>query len=211
MEKKKLPLEQDVDIEFEYKVYMFYDFVKKNIKLFIAGIVLIILLIVAFFYYRHHQQEILNKSSSIAYQISKLYQDKKYQEAEKLINKIKKEYPESPFVKVAIAYDLLIKKDQSKITPEDINKLQVRLNSQQLNAGLTEYKGYLYYKNKEYGKTLNIIKTIDQRFYNYISALTLKAFTLQKTGNSSEAKNVFNEILQLSKYDYFKLLAKENL
>ena len=211
MEKKKLPLEQDVDIEFEYKVYMFYDFVRKNIKLFIAGIVLIILLIVAFFYYKHHQQEILNKSSSIAYQISKLYQDKKYQEAQKLIDKIKKEYPNSPFIKVAIAYDLLIKKDQNKIAPEDINELQVRLNSQQLNAGLTEYKGYLYYKNKEYGKTLNTIKTIDQRYYNYISALTLKAFTLQKTGNSSEAKNIFNEILQLSKYDYFKLLAKENL
>ncbi|WP_457639173.1 tetratricopeptide repeat protein [Persephonella sp.] len=211
MEKKKVPLEKDVDIEFEYKVYMVYDFLKKN-KIFVfTGVLLVVLLISAFFYYKHQKEEMLNSSSLIAYNIHKAFSEKKYDEALKLIEKLKIEYPDSPFVKVGLAYYLLIKKEKDEIKPDDLNQLQVRVKSVQLNGGLTEFKGYLYYKNKEYGKTLGTIKNIDQRFYNYVSTLTLKGFTLKKMGRDSEALEVFKQVEELSPYEYFKLIAKENL
>jgi hypothetical protein len=34
MEKEKLPIEKDVDLEFEYKVYRIYDFLKNILNLF---------------------------------------------------------------------------------------------------------------------------------------------------------------------------------
>jgi len=211
MDKKKVPLEKDVDVEFEYKVYMIYDFLKKNRGFVITGVVLFFLLLFSFFFYKHHRETILNESSVLAYQIQKAYDEKEFEKAKNLINKMKDKYPDSPFIKVAIAYSLLIKKDKGNINPTDLNILQVRINSEQINSGLTEFRGYLYYKNNEYGKTLTVIRPIDQRFYNYVSALTLKGFTLKKMGEITESVNVFNQVLQLSKYDYFKLLAKENL
>lgn len=211
MDKKKVPLEKDVDVEFEYKVYMIYDFLKKNKGFVITGVVLFFLLLFSFFFYKHHRETILNESSVLAYQIQKAYDEKEFEKAKNLINKMKDKYPDSPFIKVAIAYSLLIKKDKGNINPTDLNILQVRINSEQINSGLTEFRGYLYYKNNEYGKTLTVIRPIDQRFYNYVSALTLKGFTLKKMGEITESVNVFNQVLQLSKYDYFKLLAKENL
>ncbi|MDQ7056064.1 MAG: tetratricopeptide repeat protein [Persephonella sp.] len=211
MEKKKVPLEKDVDIEFEYKVYMFYDFLKKNIKLVITGIVILILIIATYFYYRHSQEQLLNNSSVALYRIQKAFSSKNFDDAEKLINQFKNKYPDSPFIKVALAYEILIKREKNSIKPEDLNRLQVRVNSKQLNAGLTEYRAYIYYKNKEYGKTLGIIRNIDQRYYNYISALTLKGFTLKHSGKEKESANTFNQVFQLSKYEYFKLLAKENM
>ena len=211
MEKKKVPLEKDVDIEFEYKVYMIYDFLKKNKGFVITGVILFFLLLISFFFYKHHKETVLNESSVLAYQLQKAYDAKQFEKAENLIKKMKDKYPDSPFIKVAIAYSLLIKKDKGNITPTDLNLLQVRVSSDQLNSGLTEFRGYIYYKNKEYGKTLTVIRPIDQRFYNYVSALTLKGFTLKKMGENKKSANVFNQVLQLSKYDYFKLLAKENL
>ncbi|WP_457626892.1 tetratricopeptide repeat protein [Persephonella sp.] len=211
MEKKKVPLEKDVDIEFEYKVYMIYDFLKSNLKFVIAGVVLVALLIGAFFYYKYQQEEILNRSSVMAYNIQKAFSQKKYDEAQKLIEKLKKEYPDSPFVKVALSYELLIKKEKNSISPDDLNKLQVRVKSKQLNSGLTEFKGYLYFKNGDYGKTLGVIKPINQEFYNYVSALTLKGFTLKKLGKDDLALEAFKQIQELSKYEYFKLIAKENM
>ena len=211
MEKKKVPIEKDVDVEFEYKVYMIYDFLKKNKGFVITGVVLVFLLLGSFFFYKHHKETVLNESSVLVYQIQKAYDQKQLEKAENLIKKIKEKYPDSPFVKVALAYSLLIKKEKGSITPSDLNLLQVRVNSDQINSGLTEFRGYLYYKNKEYGKTLTVLRPIDQRFYNYVSALTLKGFTLRKMGENEKSANVFNQVLQLSKYDYFKLLAKENL
>ena len=211
MEKKKVPIEKDVDIEFEYKVYMVYDFLKKNKIFVIIGAVLVVLLISTFFVYKHHKETLLNESSVIAYQIQKAYDSKDYEKVKKLVDRLRKDYPDSPFVKLGIAYELLVKKEKNSIKPEDLNKLQVRVNSDQINAGLTEYRGYLYYREKQYGKTLTVLRPVDQRFYNYVSALTLKGFTLKKLGEKEKALTAFNQVLQLSRYDYFKLIAKENL
>ncbi len=211
MEKKKVPIEKDVDIEFEYKVYMFYDFIKKNIKLVVSGVVILFLIIATYFYYRHSQEVLLNNSSVALYKIQKAFSSKKFDEAQKLINQFKEKYPDSPFIKVAIAYEILIKKEKNSIKPEELNKLQVRINSKQINAGLTEFRAYLYYKNKDYSKAVGITQNIDQRYYNYISALTLKGFSLKHLGKEKEYRNTFNQVFQLSKYDYFKLLAKENM
>jgi len=209
--KKKLPLEQDVDIEFEYKVYMLYDFLKKNKKFVIGGTLLIIALIGTFFYYKQQKNNMLNNSSLISYQIQEAFNKKDFKKVKQLISKMKKEYPDSPFMKVALAYNILLKKETNKATPNDINKLQVRINSHQLNAGLNEFKGYLYYKANEYSKTLNILKSIDQKYYNYVSALTLKGFTFKRLNQDDKALSIFNQVLELSKYEYFKLVAKENL
>ncbi|SNZ11420.1 Putative negative regulator of RcsB-dependent stress response [Persephonella hydrogeniphila] len=211
MEKKKVPLEKDVDIEFEYKVYMIYDFLKKNKIFVITGVVLVFLLIFTFFAYKHHKETVLNESSAIVYQIQKAYDSKDYKKVQELVNKLKKEYSGSPFVKLGIAYQLLVKKEKEEIKPEDLNKLQVRVNSDQINAGLTEYRAYLYYRNKQYGKVITTVRPIDQRFYNYVSALMLKGFALKKLGEEDKAVAAFNQVLQLSRYDYFKLIAKENL
>ncbi|NPA12827.1 MAG: tetratricopeptide repeat protein [Aquificae bacterium] len=210
-EKKKLPIEENVDIEFEYKVYMLYDKLKKHKGLVVLGVVLFFALIFGGYFYKKHKESLLNRSSVIAYQIEKAYLNKEYEKAEKLINQLKKEYPNSPFVKLAEGYSFLIKKEKEKVSPTDADKLEQILSTKHLKGVVVEYKGYLYYTDGKYQQTLSTIQPIDQRYSNYISALTLKGFTYKKIGKTEEAKQVFSQVLELSPYEYFKLIAKENL
>jgi hypothetical protein len=56
---------------------------------------------------------------------------------------------------------------------------------------------------------LKTVNQIDQKYYNFISALLLKGFILKKEGKNPE--DIFRQISELSKYNYFKKIAEENL
>ncbi|NPA58024.1 MAG: tetratricopeptide repeat protein [Aquificae bacterium] len=210
-EKKKLPLEKDVDIEFEYKVYMLYDRLKKYKYPILAGAVAFFIALGGYFYYKNHKEQLLNASSVVLYQIQKAYAAKNYQQVATLVEKLKKEYPSSPYLKVGEAYLLLAKKEEGKPDGKIADSIQEKLKTKQLKGNLTEFKAYLHYSNGDYKQTLSLLERIDSTFYNYVSALTLKGFTYKKLGEKDKAVAVFKQVEELSKYDYFKLIAKENM
>ncbi len=206
---KEIPIKEDVDLEFEYKVYMLFDKLKKYKLFLIAGFIGLILLIVGFVYIKSEREKILNKAAGTVYEIRKLYNDKKYDEAEKLIKEFKGKYSDTPYIKLALTYELLIEKDSKNITVEKIRNLEKVLKSDQLKSGIKEYYAYLLYKKGKNDEALKTVDQIDQKYYNFISALLLKGFILKKEGKNPE--DIFRQISELSKYNYFKKIAEENL
>ncbi len=211
MKKQKLPLEKDVDIEFEYKLYLFWEKVRKYTKLIIALIVAVIISIFGYIYKKNADEKVLNEASSIIYKIGDLYANGKYDEALKLIKSFEDRYSDTPFVKIAISYEILIDKEKNKEdlqTPSNLKKLLI---SEQLKAQNREYIAYIHYKEKQYQQSLNILNTIQQKHFNYVSAQLLKGANFVKLGKLKEAESIFNNISETSNYRYFTVVARENL
>jgi len=59
LRKEKLPIEENVDIEFEYKLLHFYDRIKPYIKFIITGFILAVLVLVLFIYQKSHIHELV--------------------------------------------------------------------------------------------------------------------------------------------------------
>ncbi len=214
MKKKHLPLEKDVDIEFEYKVYMVLDYLKKYYKPLLAIGVAIIVGIVAFYLYQKNKEETYNRASAVMFEISNLYANEKYESAEKLIKRFKEQFSDTPYVKLADAYSILIMKAKNENTKkiESIsNELKEKLKTKHLKSAFTEFESYLKYRENNYQSAIELTKNVKQEHFNYISAATLRAFAFKKLGKDREAKQIFEEISQTSPYQYFKLVARENL
>ncbi len=211
MKKEKLPLEKDVDIEFEYKIYLFWERVRKYTKLIIALVIAVIIGIFGYIYKKKADEKVLNEASSVIYKVGDLYANEKYDEALKLIKMFEDQYGNTPFVKLAISYEILINKEKNKESFQNPKKLGSMLVSNQLKAQNNEYIAYLHYKNKEYQKSLNILDTITQEHFNYISAQLLKGADLVKLGKLKDAETIFNTISETSNYRYFTIVARENL
>ncbi|WP_457621404.1 hypothetical protein [Persephonella sp.] len=206
---KEIPIKEDVDLEFEYKVYMLFDRLKKYKLFIISGFIAFILLVIGLVYMKSQREEYLNKASGVIYDISNLYSEKNYDEAMKLIEKFKKQFSDTPYIKLALSYELLIQKEKGNISQDKIKEIESLLESDQLRSGFKEFYAYTLYKNEKNSEALSVLNKIDQKYYNYISALLLKGFILKKEGKDPE--NVFRQITELSKYNYFKKIAEENL
>ena len=214
MKKKHLPLEKDVDIEFEYKIYMFLDYLKKYSKLLIAFAVLIFLSIVAFFYYQKEKEKTYNQASAIIYDIGELYAQKKYDDAIKLIKSFKQKFSDTPYIKIALSYELLISKEKNENSDKQkpiAKNIKQKLETKQLKSAFTEFDGYLSYDMDKFQEAVNTLNKVKKEHFNYLSATLLKAFALKKIGKEKEAKSLFEEISETSAYQYFKLVARENL
>ncbi len=206
MKKEKLPLEENVDIEFEYKLLHFYDQIKPYLKFIIAGFILVILLLIGYIYQKSKFQEKLNLAGSKIYEISKNIENKNFEKAKKLIDKFKENYAGTPYVKLANVYEIKIRREQNKNLDKNIIQNTKNLfETDQLKAFFTEFEGYLEFKNKNYNQTKQTLDNIKQNHFNYLSALLLKGITLEKLGQKDKAKIAFEEIRELSKnkFRYF--------
>jgi predicted negative regulator of RcsB-dependent stress response len=211
MKKEKLPLEKDVDIEFEYKLYLFWERIRKYTKLIIAVIIAVIIGIFGFIYKKNADEKILNEASSVIYEIGDLYANGKYDKAMEIIARFKDQYGDTPFVKLAVSYEILIKKEKNKEDLQTASNLKQLLVSEQLKAQNREYIGYIHYKEKQYQQSLNILNTVEQKHFNYISAQILKGADFVKLGKLQEAESIFKNISETSNYRYFTIIARENL
>lgn len=207
---KEVPLKDDVDIEFEYKVYLFLDKLKKYKFLIILLAVILLASIVGIYFYKKNEETRISQASSLIFDIDEMYSQGNYVKAKELINKVKTEYSDTGFYKLAIAYELLIKKENGKLKKGDIAKFQNLLKDEDLKAYLQEFKGYLDYKDKKYDMALKDLEGIKQSNFNYISALLLKGIVL-KSRNNPEYKDILMEVKDLSKDVYFKRLAEDIL
>ncbi len=214
MKKKQLPLEKDVDIEFEYKVYMILDYLKKYHKPLIALAVAVILAIVAFFYFKKEREKTYNQASAVIFQIGELYAQEKYEDAQKLIKSFKQQFSDTPYIKLALSYELLILKAKGE-KPEKqkpvVEELKNKLETRQLKSAFIEYDGYLSYVSNKPQESIDILSKVKKEHFNYLSATLLKAFAFKKLGKNEQARSLFEEISQTSAYQYFKLVARENL
>jgi len=85
-EKKSLPFEEDVDIEFEYKVFLILDKISRY-KYFIIGFIAILIAgTILFFVYKQNQEEFYNQASKLVYQIKKAYEDDDMKKVKELMN-----------------------------------------------------------------------------------------------------------------------------
>jgi len=210
MEKEKLPLEKDVDIELEYKLYSIYDKIKKHWKIFL-GLVITLFVITAIFYYlKEQKEEKYQKATVLLSQISDKIFSKDYENAKKLISDFEKKYADTDIYKVVLAYKIIINNEEGKIDKTDAEKLKNLLKTD-LKANITEYLAYSYYKEGKISEAISLLDTIKQENNNYLSASLLKAFILQKEGKEAEAKNIFTQIKDNKKYNYFSVIARENL
>ncbi|WP_457641753.1 tetratricopeptide repeat protein [Persephonella sp.] len=206
---KEVPLKEDVDIEFEYKVYMLFDKLKKYKIFIISGFVTFILVIAAAVYIKSEKEKVLNEASAIAYDIGKMFSENKEEEAKKLIEKLKNQYGDTPYVKIAVAYEILLEKEKRNPDKNKITELKNLLETDQLKSGLNEYYGYVLHLENKDNEALQTLDQIDQKYYNYISGLLLKGFIYRKQGK--DAGNIFKQVMELSKYNYFRKIAEENL
>ena len=203
---REVPLKEDVDIELEYKIYLLYERLKKY-KLVILGFFIgLILALVGLFLYKNYQENKLNNASIVFYNLQTSFEKGDYKTAEKYINKIKSDYKDTGYYKLAIVYELLIKKSKNNISVKDIDKLKNLTETDNLKGYLEEYQAYIQFKNKKYDDVLSHLNKINQQNFNYISALTLKGIVLIKKGDKNY-KQVLEEVANLSKTVYFKEVA----
>lgn len=213
MKKQKPPVEENVDLELEYKLLHLYDRLKPYLKYIVAGLIAIILLIIFVIYRNAKLNEKLNQASIYIYKIQSEIDSKKYKEAEKDIKFFKANFADTPYIKLVYALEINLNKEQNKDTKDLTKKLKKHIKTDQFKAYFTEYEGYLDYKDKNYNKALNNLNKIKQNDFNYLSALTLKGIIYNIQGQKDKAKEIFEEINQLSKnrFRYFESFSKESL
>ncbi len=210
--KKELPFEEDVDLEFEYKVFMILDKLKKYKLFIIGGFIALIIGIVAVFVVKEEKQKVLNEASKLAYQIKLAYESDNEQKANSLINSFKSKYSDTPFMKLVLSYELKLKEKKDLPSAGEIaKKVKNLLETKQLKSGYTEYQGYVFHEENKDDNALKFLGSIERKDYNFISAQLLTAFILKKQGSIEEAKSIFTQISQESGFKYFSAIAKENL
>lgn len=213
MKKEKPPIEENVDIELEYKLLHLYDKVKPYLKQILIGIIILILAVLLFIYYKNKKEEKRNNAGALVYEISKDINNKKYDEALKKIKFFKANYSDTDHIKLVYGYEIIINKEKNSLKEETLNKLKEKLNTGQTKGYFTEFQAYLDYKSGKLDYALKKLNTINQSNFNYYSALSLKALIFSKKGNVEKAKGLFSEIREFSKdkYKYFESLANENI
>lgn len=209
MEEKKLPLEKDVDLELEYKVYSLYDKIKKRWKLLVGALITLILLFAGYLYKKHLDQENLKKASALLSDINEAVSKDNTAKAEELIKKFEKEFSGTDLIKVVFAYKVMLNKEKNIDDRETAKKLHSLLKTD-LKSGVSEYIAYLDYKNNNLSQAKKVLSEIDQKNYNFYSAKMLLGFIYKKEGNTKEAENIF-KMLTNSKYRYFSIIGKENI
>lgn len=210
LSKDKLPLEKDVDIELEYKVYHFWDKIKKYLKFIVATVLILFIFSLGYYLYKQKKEEENQKASVYITKINNLLADNKKDEAQKLIQEFEKNYKDTDYYKVILAYKIMMMKEENKedvsLAKELKNKLQT-----QLSKGMIEYESYLEYKSGKQSEAKETLKSINKEDYNYISAQSLLALIYKKEGNFQEAEKIFKTIQENKNYRYFSILARENL
>ena len=206
MKKEKLPIEENVDIELEYKLLHFYDRIKPYLKFIIAGFILTVLILIALIYQKSKEKEFLDSAGAKVYEISELVSSKKFNQAKKLIAEFKKTYADTPYIKLINVYEIQIQRQQNKNIDKKLVQETKRLfDTDQLKAFYTEFEGYLNFKEKKYAEAKKNLDNVKQNHFNYLSALLLKGIILEKTGEKDKAKTIFEEVRELSKnkFNYF--------
>lgn len=206
MRKEKLPIEENVDIEFEYKLLHFYDRIKPYIKFIITGFILAVLVLVLFIYQKSKEREFLNKAGAKVFEISELISNKDYDKAKSLIAEFKKTYTDTPYIKLINAYEIQIQKEKGKnIDKNLVQNTKNLFETEQFKAFYTEFEGYLNFSEKKYTEAKQNLDSVKQNHFNYLSALLLKGIILEKTGQKDNAKTIFEEVRELSKekFTYF--------
>lgn len=209
MENKKLPLEKDVDLELEYKVYSIYDRLKKRWKPILASVVLILLIISGYMYKNQLDNKKKEEASVLLSQINSALSKEDTKLAEQLIEKFEKNYKNTDLWKVVLAYKILINKekniDDEKVAKELSDSLKTDLKS-----GIDEYIAYINMKKGNLKQAKDILSNIDQKNYNYYSAKLLLGIIYKRESDTKQAEDIF-KLLSNSKYRYFSLIGKESL
>jgi len=203
---KELPLKEDVDLEFELKVYLFLEKLKKYKYALIGLFVAILLGTVGYYFYEKNLEKKKAEASLLAYEIMQSYEKNKDKEIKKKIEEFKKKYGDTDYIKLVLTYEYLIKKENDKLKPADVDNLLNKLETENLKSYMKEFKAYLFYKNKKYDNALSILNTITQKDFNYISALMLKAVVLKEKGDP-KYKEILKQVKSLAKNPYFKQVA----
>ena len=215
MEEKKpkdLPFDKDVDLEFEYKVFLILDKISKY-KYFIIGFfVALIVAIVIFFLYKQEKEAFMNEASKVVYKIKLAYENDNDAKALSLIEDFKRNFAETPYIKVVLAYEQSIKKNKNPLETENINnEVKNKLVTDQLKSGYKEYTAFLLHEKKQDDQALSILGSIDDKYYNSISAKLLTAIILKEQGDKESSQAIFQELSQKKLFRYFSTIANENL
>ncbi|MEZ0324078.1 MAG: tetratricopeptide repeat protein [Hydrogenothermaceae bacterium] len=209
MEKEKLPLEKDVDVELEYKLYSFYDLIKKRWKLFTSLLIVILIGVFGYYFKKSLDEKKREEASVLLSKITSQLSENKIEEAKKLISDFEKNYSSTDLYKVVLAYKILIDKENNKEDKKSARELSELLKTD-LKSGVKEYIAYIDYKENKLKEAKSILESIDQKNYNFYSSRVLLGFIYKKEGDIQKAQEMF-KLLSNCNYRYFSLIGKENL
>lgn len=209
MEKRKVPLEKDIDIELEYRIYSLYDRIRKRWK-FVLGIVLSVFLLASGYYYKKTlDMKKKEEASVLIVGINEKLSKEDTTGAQKVIEEFEKRYRDTDYKKVVLAYKILLQKEKGIDDTKSAEELKESLSTE-LKSGLKEYLAYVKYKNGKIKEAKESLLSIEPKDYNYFSGRMLLGFIYKKESDLSKAQEMFKS-LSNSKYRYFSLIGKENL
>ncbi len=152
----------------------------------------------------------LSKMSYEEFLIREYIMSGDYKKAEGAMdNALKSNTPYKPLI---LSYKLYLERENGK--GNDIKYIQDILNSlkdKDLRSIYQERLAYAYFLSGDYKKALEALKGIDERSFNYYSAMILKGLTLERVGRKEEADKLYAQVLSLAKGTYFGNLAEAML
>ncbi len=156
----------------------------------LAGILLVLFiasLVGGFSYWRKHQREKMEELTTLVY---------RYELGEIKRNEVEKKVKGTPIY----AYFLLI-------SGSDVEKALSHTKEEQVRSLLEERKAYELYSEGRTEEALKILEKVGKDKFNYPSALLLKAFSLEKSGDRKSAKEIYRELTKEFGGTYFGRVA----
>lgn len=200
-------MKQSVPFEFHTLCYAII-FVMQITVLRIVGVVSFILLLsAAFLGWKWWEGKKLSKISYEESLIREYIMSGDYKKAEGVMdNALKSNTPYKPLI---LSYKLYLERENGR--GNDIKYVQDILNSlkdKDLRSIYQERLAYAYFLSGDYKKALDALKGIDERSFNYYSAMILKGMILERVGRREEADKLYAQVLSLAKGTYFGNLAE---
>lgn len=179
----------------------------RNTIIKVGGLFLLVLLVVGgYLLWDNYQKRKLQTLAYKTYEINKLIQAGNYSKAKELL----KTSEAGPFKPLFLSYQLYI----GERTGEKIDEVQLlegiieSLKDDDLKALYREKYAYYLFKQGKTQEALREIEKIQEKNFNYVSSLILKAQILQKEGKHKEAKEALKKAKERGEGTYFANMAQ---
>jgi|UniRef100_A0A7C2V6M3 predicted negative regulator of RcsB-dependent stress response len=180
----------------------------KDIVLRVGGLIAVVLLFVGgFLLWDKYKKDKLEKLAYKEYEVSKLIQTGNYPKALELI---KSNQSSGPFKSLFLSYELYIAENSEEKIDEGkvLNEILESLKDKDLLALYRERYAYYLFKQGKLQEALKELEKVEEKDFNYVSALLLKAQILKKQGKNKEAQEALSKAKEKSPNTYFSNMAQ---
>jgi len=123
---------------------------------------------------------------------------------------IKSNQSSGPFKSLFLSYELYIAENSEEKIDEGkvLNEILESLKDKDLLALYRERYAYYLFKQGKLQEALKELEKVEEKDFNYVSALLLKAQILKKQGKNKEAQEALSKAKEKSPNTYFSNMAQ---